>query len=229
MKRNGLRALGLVSCVVALFSLLGLAVDLNEIVATEMIPEISLAAGENLVNDYIDAYTVEELADLAANGLTPGIRLAADRALYEINGGLITYVTLDQDTLYAMAAAGDQDAANAYVFNKKASYKNPAATEAGIAASKVETIEIALGRLLGGLYGPGSPTGQKDKGELLLLVVNGDSLGLRVAAATALTTYWIVEGNLGIEEAERAIRANTGVNPELALAHQGLLAYLYSL
>lgn len=228
MKRNCLRALGLTSCVVALFSLLSVAVDLNDIVANELIPEISKAAGLNLVDDYIGTYTVEELIDLAANGSTPGIKLAADRALFAINGGLIPLVTLDEDTLYAMAASGDQDAADAYVFNKKGDYKKVAVTEAAIIAAEVETIEIALGTLLGGLYGPGSPVGQKAKNELLILVV-GDTLGLRVAAATALTTYWIVESALTDVQAERAIRANTGVNPELALAHQVLLAYLYSL
>ena len=228
MKRNCLRALGLASCVVALFSLLSVAADLNDIVATELIPEISEAAGLNLVDDYIATYTAEELIDLAANGATPGIKLAADRALFELNGGLIPLVALDDDTLYAMAAAGNQDAADAYVFNGKSGYVKVAIIEAAIIAAEVETIEIALGKLLGGFYGPGSPVGQNTKNELLRLVV-GDTLGLRVAAATALTTYWILESALTEAQAERAIRANSGVNPELAMAHQGLLTYLYSL
>jgi hypothetical protein len=212
-----------------MFSFLAMAVDLNAIVANgDLAAEITNAAGLNLVNEYVAVYTVEELTDLAANGLTSGIRLAADRALFSIKGGLLWYVTIDDDTLYAMAAAGDQDAADAWVFNNRANMKNPTAIEEAIASSKVETIDIALGRLLGGLYGPGSPVGQKDKNELLRLVV-GDSLGLRVAAATALTTYWIVESALTIAQAELAIRVNSGVNPELALAHQGVLQYLYSL
>ena len=227
MKRNGLRALELAICVVALFSLLGMAVDLNDVVASEDI-EISNAAGLNLVDDYIAVYTVEELTDLAANGLTSGIKLAADRALFKLGGGLIPLVVLDLDTLYAMAAGGDQDAADAWVFNSRAGFKKPGVVEEAIATVEVRTIEIALGTLLGGFYGPGSPVGQLPKDELLRLVV-GDSLGLRVAAATALTTYWIVEASLTIAQSERAIRANSGINPELALAHQGLLVYLYSL
>jgi hypothetical protein len=214
--------------VVALVSLVGFAVDLYDIVANELIPEISKAAGLNLVDDYIDAYTVEELTDLAANGASPGIKLAADRALFKVNDGLIALIFLDQDTLYAMAAAGDQDAADAWVFNSRASYKRPEFAEEAIATSQVETIEIALGRLLGGFYGPGSPLGQKPKEELLRLVV-GDTLGLRVAAATALATHWILDSVLTIPQVEAAIRANTGVNAELALAHQDLLTYLYSL
>ena len=229
MKRNGLRALALASCVVAMVSFLGMAVDLDTIVADgNLAPEITNAAGLNLVDTYVAVYTVEELKDLAVNGLTSGIKLAADRALFSIDGGLLWYITIDNDTLYAMAAAGDQDAADAWVFNSRSDLKKPAAVEEAIAASEVETITIALGRLLGGFYGPGSPVGQKDKTELLRLVV-GDSIGLRVAAATALTTYWIVEGALSIEQAELAIRVNSGVNPELALAHQGVLQFLYGL
>jgi len=229
MKRNGLRALGLATCVVVLISAIGFAVELYDVVANESVPEISKAAGINLVSDYLATHTAEELADLAINGATPGIRLAADRALFEANGGLVPYVALDQDTLYAMAAAGDQDAADAWVFNARASYKRPELAEAAIADSKVVTIEVSLGRLLGGLYGPGSPLGMKAKEELLRLVVNGESLGLRVAAATALTTYWISESAFTIPQVERAIRANSGINPELALAHQDVLAYLYGL
>jgi len=228
MKRNGLRALGLMSCAIVLVSLVGFAVDLYDIVATEQVPEISKAAGLNLIDDYISTYTAEELTDLAANGATPGIQLAADRALFRLNDGLLSLVGLDQDTLYAMAAAGNQDAADAWVFNARANYKRPELAEEAIAASQVETIEVALGMLLGGFYGPGSPLGVKPKDELLRLVVVGESLGLRIAAATALTTYWIQEGNLSISQVEAAIRANSGVNPELALAHQGLLTYLYS-
>jgi hypothetical protein len=227
MKRNGLRALGLAACVVALFSILGMAVDLVQIATTETVPAISIAAGLNLVEQYKAAYTADELADLAANGQTAGIRIAADRALFELNGGLLPLVELDQDTLYAMAAAGDQDAADAYVFNMRSDLALVPTLEEAIASAKVETIEIALGRLLGGYYGPGSPSGKKDKTELLSLVVIGDSLGLRVAAATALTTYWITEGSISIDQCEQAIRANTGVNPQLVLAHQGLLTYLF--
>jgi hypothetical protein len=214
---------------IAMVSFLGMAVDLNAIVANgDLAAEISNAAGLNLVDEYIAVYTVEELTDLAANGLTSGIKLAADRALFSIDGGLLWYVTIDADTLYAMAAGGDQDAADAWVFQSRNTLKKPAAVEEAIVASEVSTIEVALGTLLGGFYGPGSPLGQKDKAVLLRMVV-GDSLGLRVAAATALTTYWIVDSTLSIPQAELAIRVNSGVNPELALAHQNVLQYLYSL
>lgn len=228
MKRNGLRALGLASCVVALFSIFGLAVNLDYIVSHELIEEISNAAGLNLVDAYIAKYTVEELTDLAANGLTPGIKLAADRALFKLSGGIAPYIALGADAVLALAQGGDQDAADAYVFIKRSGYKNPTAAEAAIAAATYDTLRIAFGRLLGGFYGPGSPVGEKTEAELLALV-KGDSLGLRVAAATALTTYWIVNSDLTIAQVEAAILGVTLVYPELALAYQGYLAYLYSL
>ena len=228
MKRNGLRALGLASCVVALFSLLGMAVDVSGIVANELIEEISKAAGLNLVDQYIADYTVEELTDLAARGLTPGIQLAADRALFKINGGLGALIVLTDDELLVLVAAGDLDAAYAYVFNNRAGLKKPATVEEAIVAATDDALITAYGKLLGGFYGPGSPVGMKTEAELLVLVKD-DSLGLRVAAATALTTYWILGSDLTIPQVESAILGVTLVYPELAAAYQGFLAYLYSL
>jgi len=239
MKRNGLRALGLVTCMVALFSILGLALSdatLIGIVKTELVPEISNAAGLNLVDYYIATYTVEELTDLAANGLTPGMKLAAGRALFKINGGLLTYVTLgdgqmfaDMDALKAAAVAGDQDAADAYVFANKSSYTSPTLLEDAIKTAESDALQIAFGKVLGGFYGPGSPIGQKTEAELLDLAVNGESLGLRVAAATALTTTWILGSDMTIAQVETQILTNTLWHPELALAYQGYLTYLFSL
>jgi hypothetical protein len=229
MKRNGLRALGLASCVVALFSFLVMAVDLNYVVSHELIEEISNAAGLNLVDQYIANYTVEELTNLAANGLTPGIKLAADRALFKLNGGLATYAAMDDETLLAMAADGNQDAADAYVFNHRSDYLNPTVIEGAIAAAESDTLQIALGKVLGGFYGPGSPVGMKTEDELLAQAVNGDTIGLRVAAATALTTYWILGSDMTIAEVEAAILGVTLWHPEMALAYQGYLTYLFSL
>jgi len=205
-----------------------MAVDLGGIVANELVEEISNAAGLNLVNDYIDDYTVEELTVLAAKGLTPGIKLAADRALFKLSGGLIALIVLEDEELLTMAAAGDLDAADAYVFNARASLKKPELIEAAIAAATDEALIRAYGKLLGGFYGPGSPLGVKTEAELLVLV-EGEDLGLRVAAATALTTYWILGSELTIPQVESAILGVTLVKPELAAAYQGFLTYLYSL
>jgi hypothetical protein len=229
MKRNGLRALGLVTCVVVLVSLIGLAaVDVASIVENELIPEISKAAGLALVGDYT-LKTVEELEELAATGRTPGIRLAADRALFILNGREMELYEMDDDALLALAEAGDQDAADMWFFHNRASYKRPELLEEYIADATVETLERAAGKLLGGFYVPGSPLGAKTEDELVELAKNGESLGLRVAAATALTAIWITDQPLTIDQTRKEILAVTLIDPELALAYQGYLAYLFGL
>jgi len=80
MKLTGLRALVVVACVVALFSMAAVA-SLETIVSDELIPEISAAAGIALVGSYADTMTEAELEALAANGRTVGLRTAASGAL----------------------------------------------------------------------------------------------------------------------------------------------------
>ena len=230
MKRNGLRALGLASCVVALFSLLGMAVNLQGIVDNELVAEISLAAGMNLVDTYIAEYeTVEALEAALALADTPGAKYAFSQAIFKLNGGLATLVALDDDALLALVAAGDANAAEAYVFNARAGLKNPAAVEAAIADETDELLLTAYGKLLGGFYGPGSTVGMKTEAELAVLVKEGENLGLRVGAAQALTTYWILGSDLTYVDVQNEILGVMLVYPELALAYQGYLAYLYSL
>ena len=80
MKLTGLRALVVVACVVALFSMVAVA-NLETIVSDELIPEISAAAGIALAGSYADTMTEAELEALAANGRTIGLRTAASGAL----------------------------------------------------------------------------------------------------------------------------------------------------
>jgi len=232
MKRNGLRALGLATCVVALVSMIGFAaVNVASIIQNELIEEISKAAGLALVGQYVIDYedNVEELEELAATGRTPGIQLAADRALFIINGRELELYEMDDDALLALAEEGDQDAADMWFFHNRSSYTRPELVEEYIATAEVETLEIAAGKLLGGFYVPGSPIGAKTEDELVELAKNGESLGLRVAAATALTAIWIGDQPLTIDETRTEILSVTLVSPELALAYQGYLAYLFGL
>lgn len=256
MKRNGLRALGLTTCAVVLVSLIGFAVDVNYIVANELIEEISKAAGLALVADYT-LMTVEELEELADTGRTPGIRLAADRALFILNGREMALYDLsngegelfDPDSeltameqLLALAEVGDQDAADMWFFKNRASFKRPELVEEYLLTGvlyqdeddvdvvvEADTLAIAAGKVLGGFYVPGSPLGAKTEDELVELATNGESLGLRVAAATALTALWISDQPLTIDQTRKEILSITLVHPELALAYQGYLAYLFSL
>jgi hypothetical protein len=211
--------------------MIGLAVNVASIIQNELIEEISKAAGLALVGQYVIDYEdkVEELEELAATGRTPGIQLAADRALFIINGTELTLYEMDDDALLALAEEGDQDAADMWFFHNRSSFTRPELVEEYIATAEVETLEIAAGKLLGGFYVPGSPIGAKTEDELVELAKNGESLGLRVAAATALTAIWINSQPLTIDETRTEILSVTLVYPELALAYQGYLAYLFSL
>ena len=228
MKRNGLRALGLTTCVVALFSLIGFAMDVSSILANELIEEISKAAGLAAVDGYT-LKTVEELQALAESGRTPGVRLAADRALYIVKGEEMTVYGKSNADLLVLAQAGDQDAANMWFFKSRAQFKRPELVETYLLTVTADTLAIAAGELLGGFYVPGSPIGAKTEAELVELAKSGESLGLRVAAATALTALWIGNEPWTIDQTRSKILGVTLVYPELALAYQGYLAYLFSL
>jgi hypothetical protein len=228
MKRNGFWALGLVMCTVVSISLIGFAQDLNYIVANELIPEISKAAGLALVADYT-LKTVEELEELEETARTAGIELAANRALFILNAREMELYAMESDALLELAKAGDQDAANMWFFKNRASFKRPELVEEYLLTVEADTLAIAAGTLLGGFYVPGSPLGAKTEAELVELAMNGESLGLRVAAATALTALWIVDQPLTIDQTRAEILSIMLVNPELALAYQGYLAYLFSL
>ena len=241
MKRNGLRALGLAACAVVLVSLIGFAQDASDVVANELIEEISKAAGLALVGDYT-LMAVEELEELAEIGRTPGIRLAADRALFILNGREMELFAMEDDALLDLAEAGDQDAADMWFFHNRSSFKRPELIEEYLLTGvlyqdedgadvvvEADTLAIAAGKLLGGFYVPGSPLGAKTEAELVELAMNGESLGLRVAAATALTAIWIGDQPLTIDQTRTEILSVTLVYPELALAYQGYLTYLFSL
>jgi hypothetical protein len=205
-------------------------VDLQGILYNELIEEINLAAGLALVDQYIADYTVEELEELVTYGRTIGERLAADRALFKINGGLETLIALELDALYADAEAGDQDAADAWVFLSRSSYTKVSDIEAAIMGGELPaTIEYALGYRLGGFYGPGSPSGMKTVAELTELAMNSDYYGIRVAAAVALATNWMIDQPLDIAYTQAEILGVTLVYPELALAYQIYLTFLFGL
>ena len=80
MKLTGLRALVVVACVVALFSMVAVA-NLETIVSDELIPEISAAAGIALAGSYAETMTEADLEALVVSGRTIGLRTAASEAL----------------------------------------------------------------------------------------------------------------------------------------------------
>jgi hypothetical protein len=213
--------------VVALFSLLGMAVNLQGIVDNELITEISLAAGINLVDTYVDTYvTVEALEAELALADTPGAKYAFEQAIFKLTGGIGQYADITKDEAIAL---GTQNAADAYAFYNRAGFAKPQALLDAIAGAETDELAIAYGKILGGFYGPGSPVGQMAEADLVVLAKEGETLGERVAAATALTTYWILGSDLTYVDVQNEILGVMLVYPELALAYQGYLAYLYSL
>ena len=108
MKLSGLRALMVVTCVVALFSMMAVA-DLEHIAANELIPEISAAAGLALASSWAEITTEAQLEDLAVTGRTIGLRTAASEALsilYFAKTGeeLIAILISDLDPMIRAAA-----------------------------------------------------------------------------------------------------------------------------
>lgn len=108
MKLSGLRALMVVTCVVALFSMMAVA-DLEHIAANELIPEISAAAGLALASSWAEIKTEAQLEDLAVTGRTIGLRTAASEALsilYFAKTGeeLIAILISDLDPMIRAAA-----------------------------------------------------------------------------------------------------------------------------
>lgn len=77
---SGPRALLVVACAVALFSVMAVA-NLERIATHEVIPEISAAAGLALGRAWAEAKTEAQLEDLVVTGRTIGLRVAASAAL----------------------------------------------------------------------------------------------------------------------------------------------------
>jgi hypothetical protein len=237
MKRHAMLAFALSCCLIAATVAFASGYeDPRWVIENELVEEISNAAGLALVSEFADDYTQDELLNLSEHGTTPGKRLAAQRALFSLGDGLGGLISLDDDVLLAFVARGDTDAADAYVFKNRVQYRTPEAVLDEIYATENSVLQASYGKLLGNYYGPGSPVGQKTEAELRELVVNGDTLGERVAAATALTTNLILfdswdDVGSAIMRVCTEIRTISGVAQyqELALAYQGYLTYLFSL
>lgn len=226
--RKGLRTVALWATAMALFSLVGvgLAVDeLESIAGGELIAEISNAAGLALANEYAATKTVEQLQDLADNGLTVGLRLAGSEALKKVTGSVSALASLSPDELLVLGQDGDADAAFVYILRAFSGFDDEGL--AAFAADEANSVELqrGAGEFLGALWVPGGMR-EKTEAELLDIVENGATAGLRHAASVALKIYWISTSTLTIEEVEVAIFANFHL-ADLAEAYQGYLAYLY--
>lgn len=235
MRSSGLRALVLASFAVAVFAVLGLGytdADLLQIVQSEIIPEISLAAGANLADYYFASFTEDELMDLATMGDTPGIKHAAIQALKNYRvfiNPLEDY--LAEYTEEELMEMGETDfiAAQAYYFLQRGSV-DAESLEAD--AAGLTKLAWAAGEILGGYYSPGSfATITID--EAIDLVENGTTAGLKLAGGVALATYILLgESDYGADMSDVQLMtgatAATGWDLGLAYVYQTLLTQRFA-
>ena len=219
-------------------------------------PSISAAAGMELARSYGDKSQVE-LETLVVEGVTLGIRTAARMALSVVYSGktvveLTALATGDIDPAIREAAAAPLQSfliemskddvlqlaisgateeirlAAADIYYLKVigdSDIGYADLEAGACVNDSAELEYMAGRYLGGFYL--NLTTKKSKDEVEALAMWGDCVGLRVAGATALTTYLILE-NPAVEDLELAINGiDAAAHPELMMAYEDVLAWAY--
>jgi hypothetical protein len=213
----------------ALFSLVGVGLtvaELEDIANNELITEINNAAGLALVNEYAASMTVEQLEDLAANGRTVGLRLAGREALKKVTGSVSALASLTVDELLALGQDGDADAGFVYALRAFSGFDEEGLEAFASDTANSDALQRGAGEFLGALWTPGGMR-EKSVAELLDIVENGATAGIRYAAGVALKIYWIATMPLDRFEVEAEI-LNT-LNTDLAEAYQGYLAYLYAL
>ena len=254
MKRLCLRALGMVIGMTVFLSLMGLGLttaELENIVSSESVAEISTAAGLALVDSYAETKTVAELEDLAVRGRTIGIRTAAAGALAIVyrdktEEELLAILTGEADPVIRAAAI---EPALEYLIAKEVDEVEELAefaltSEMRLAAARAyyilagggmafEDLEeaaagegelaVAAGELLGGFY-LFFPPALKTQAELEEMALDGAAEGLRVAARNALTD-WLIASDLTAADLEVMLTNITGT----PLSAEYFDAYIWTL
>jgi hypothetical protein len=217
-------------------------------------PSISAAAGMELAASYLDKTQVE-LEGLVVDGATLGIRTAARMALSVVYSTktvveLTALATGDvdpairsaaatplQDFLVEMASADVLQlaisgatkeirlaAADIYYLKNITSLK-AVTLEAAACEGESAELEYMAGKYLGGFYLSFST--MKSQAEVEALAMWGGCVGLRVAGATALTTY-LIQSDLTIEDLELEVSTiDANAHPELLMAYEDALAVAY--
>ena len=242
MKFSGLRALVVVTCAVALLSVLGLGYtvsSLETIASNELIPEISAAAGMALASSYAETMTAADLEEMAANGRTIGLRTAASGALAilyraKTEDELMAILTGTSDPMvraaaimpvqqYLITKTSDAEdfvltdylkdlatngethemrlaAAKAYYFMMRKSSKAADLEEQAVTNDSDE-LAFAAGEVLAGFYLSFNP---KTQAELEDLASTGASEGLRVAGEIALSSL-LIQSDLTAQDMETTL------------------------
>ena len=224
----------------------------NEII-NRIAPNISAAAGMKLASEYADSKTQEELETLVISGETAGIRTAARMALSIIYAqktvieltALATgdidpafreaasaplqnfLIEMEADDLKTMAISGATHeirlaAADLYYLKIRGDLT---AEKLEMEAVLNDSDELAYmaGVYLAGFYLSFNP---KTMEELEELARNGETEGMRMAGATALTSM-LIQSDLTAGDLELAIQAVGDEYPELLQAYTDALAHRY--
>jgi hypothetical protein len=217
-------------------------------------PSISAAAGMELADTYLDMDQAE-LEALVVEGATIGIRTAARMALSVVYStktvveltALATgdidpaireaaatplqdfLVEMESEDVLQLAISGATEeirlaAADIY-YLKNITSLSAESLEADACEGDSDELEYMAGKYLGGFYL--SFTTMKTQDEVEALAMWGECVGLRVAGATALTTYLILSGAT-IEDLELVISGiDAAAHPELLMAYEDALVVAY--
>jgi hypothetical protein len=202
--------------------------DLEWIAATDVVAEISQAAGLALVDAYVAAKSPQELAELASS-TRPGIAYAARMALRALDDPVKSLVLLHPDLLRSRAhgaATSEErlDAARAYFLATRAT-ATVESLETEAAVDEAAEWALGAGEMLGGYY---AAYGVLTAEELLDLIAESTHAGIRRAASVALTALWVAGGlSLSDVEIEVKLVELTQWQPDLALAYMGVLAHRF--
>jgi len=204
--------------------------ELESLVQSEVIREISMAAGLALAEHYAATRSVEELQCLAESGRTPGIRLAAQTALDRLEDPLQSLVLLSEEELLDRARIAETaverlNAARAYYVKARGTLRVER-LETDASDPEHTELAIAAGEILGGFYVALSP---RSPAELEAQTTTSPFPGLRLAASLALSDLWIRTSTLSDEEIIALVAAHTIWQPDLAEAYMRVLAVRYSL
>lgn len=239
---------GMASSTTELESIVG-----NEIIG-RIAPNISAAAGMELASQYADSKTQDELETLVTSGKTAGIRTAArmalsivyshktvveltalstgdiDPAIREAAAAPLQnfLIEMSADDLKTMAVSGATHeiriaAADLYYLKIRGKLTAEKLEQEAVTNDSDELAYMA-GEYLGGFYLSFNP---KTQDELVELAKNGESEGMRVAGATALTSL-LIESDITAGDLEKAIAAMGTDYPELLQAYTDALAHRYS-
>jgi hypothetical protein len=225
----------------------------NEII-NRLAPSISAAAGMKLADEYANSKTQAELETIVTSGATAGIRMAARMALSIVYAHktvieLTALATGDIDPAIRKAASAPlqnflidmsaEDLKNTAVSGATHEIRLAAAdlyylkirdqlTAEKLEAEAVENdsdeLAYMAGVYLAGFYLSFDP---KTLEELEELAKSGETEGMRIAGATALTSK-LIQSDVSAGDLELAIQKAEAKYPELIQAYTDALAHRYS-